>query len=94
MVNRRRRDALPKLLKASAVVPKGIRSAFRAVWTAIISVMCVLASVYGSDKYFLIDCSGLSWFNLHGYAPFDGLDLPTPQLVPNYESEYSLFQLA
>jgi hypothetical protein len=52
--------------------------------------MLVLASVNGCDKAILIDRSGLFWFNLHGYAPFHGLDLPTPQLVPNLESEHSL----
>jgi hypothetical protein len=52
--------------------------------------MFALASVNGGDKDILVDRSGLFWFNLHGYAPFYGLDLPTRQLVPNLESEYSL----
>jgi hypothetical protein len=57
--------------------------------------MLVPASINGGDKDILIDHSGLFWFNLlHGYTPFVGLDLPTPQLVPNQESEYSLFQRA
>jgi hypothetical protein len=90
-----RRDTLPELLKASPVVPKGKRFSFGAVGTTIISVMSVLSSVNRCDKNFFIDCPGIFWFNLfHGYAPFFGLDLPTPQLVPNQESEYSLFQQA
>jgi hypothetical protein len=92
MRSRCQRYALPKLLKATAVVAKGNRSTFGTVWAAIISVMCVLTAIDGSDKNFFIDGIDPFWFNIfHGYAPFHGLDLPTPQLVPNLESEYSLF---
>jgi hypothetical protein len=90
-----RRDALPELLKASAIVPKVERFTFGPIGAAVISVMLVFASVNGGYKNFLIDRLRCVWFNLfHGYAPFFGLDLPTPQLVPNQESEYSLFQRA
>jgi hypothetical protein len=57
--------------------------------------MLILAAVNGRNKDIFIDRFDRFWFNLlHGYAPFFGLDLPTSQLVPNQESEYSLFQRA
>jgi hypothetical protein len=53
--------------------------------------MDIFASINRCYKNFVIDRLGLFWFNLfQGYAPFFGLDLPTRQLVPNQEREYSL----